>query len=194
VGMSSEVKRRVFEPFYTTKGVKSTGLGLAVAYGTVRSRGGDITVESTEAQGTTVSFWVPLGPAVQTAPVAAATPARTGAVLVIDDEDPVRELVAEVLASQGHRVMTACGGREGLERFEAGQFDLVITDLGMPDITGWDVVRGVRARRPETPVLLVTGQGEVVETPADIRVDGVISKPFDVARLTAAVSEALARR
>ena len=194
VGMSSEVKRRAFEPFYTTKGVKSTGLGLAVAYGTVRRRGGDITVESTEAQGTTVSFWVPLGPAVQTAPVAAATPARTGAVLVIDDEDPVRELVAEVLASQGHRVMTACGGREGLERFEAGQFDLVITDLGMPDITGWDVVRGVRARRPETPVVLVTGWGEVVETPADVRVDGLISKPFDVAKLTAAVSEALARR
>ncbi|MEK7445681.1 MAG: GAF domain-containing protein, partial [candidate division NC10 bacterium] len=194
VGMSSEVKRRVFEPFYTTKGVKSTGLGLAVAYGTVRRRGGDITVESTEAQGTTVSFWVPLGPAVQAAPAAAATPARTGAVLVIDDEDSVRELVADVLASQGHRVMTACGGREGLERFEAGQFDLVITDLGMPDITGWDVVRGVRARRPETPVLLVTGWGEVVETPADVRVDGLISKPFDVAKLTAAVSEALARR
>ena len=194
VGMSSEVKRRVFEPFYTTKGVKSTGLGLAVAYGTVRSRGGDITVESTEAQGTTVSFWVPLGPAVQAAPAAAATPARTGTVLVIDDDDSVRELVADVLASQGHRVMTACGGREGLERFEAGQFDLVITDLGMPDITGWDVVRGVRARRPETPVVLVTGWGEVVETPADVRVDGLISKPFDVAKLTAAVSEALARR
>jgi signal transduction histidine kinase/CheY-like chemotaxis protein len=194
VGMSSEVKRRAFEPFYTTKGVKSTGLGLAVAYGTVRRRGGDITVESTEAQGTTVSFWVPLGPAVQAAPAAAAPPARTGAVLVIDDEDSVRELVADVLASQGHRVMTACGGREGLERFEAGQFDLVITDLGMPDITGWDVVRGVRARRPETPVVLVTGWGEVVETPADVRVDGLISKPFDVAKLTAAVSEALARR
>jgi len=106
----------------------------------------------------------------------------------------VRELVADVLASQGHRVMTASGGREGLERFEAGQFDLVITDLGMPDITGWDVVRGVRARRPETPVVLVTGWGEVVETPADVRVDGLISKPFDVAKLTAAVSEALARR
>ncbi|MDP2626574.1 MAG: GAF domain-containing protein [Candidatus Rokubacteria bacterium] len=194
VGMSSEVKRRVFEPFYTTKGVKSTGLGLAVAYGTVRSRGGDITVESTEAQGTTVSFWVPLGPAAQAAPAAAATPARTGAVLVIDDEDSVRELVADVLASEGHRVMTASGGREGLERFEAGQFDLVLTDLGMPDMTGWDVVRGVRARRPETPVLLVTGQGEVVEMPADVRVDGLISKPFDVAKLAAAVSEALARR
>jgi len=131
---------------------------------------------------------------VQAAPAAAATPARTGAVLVIDDEDSVRELVADVLASQGHRVMTASGGREGLERFEAGQFDLVITDLGMPDITGWDVVRGVRARRPETPVVLVTGWGEVVETPADVRVDGLISKPFDVAKLTAAVSEALARR
>jgi len=194
VGMSGEVKQRAFEPFFTTKGVKSTGLGLAVAYGTIRRHGGDIAVESAEGQGTTVSFWLPLGPAASAAPSVAPERGRAGAVLVIDDEAPVRELVADVLAAQGHRVTTATGGREGLERFDAGHFDLVITDLGMPDMTGWDVVRGIRARRPETPVVLVTGWGEVIETPEGVRVDGIISKPFDVHTLNAAVSEALARR
>ena len=197
VGMSGEVKRRAFEPFFTTKGVKSTGLGLAVAYGTIRRHGGDITVESAEGEGTTVSFWLPLAPAAAAAPAAApatAALARTGTVLVIDDEAPVRELVADVLASKGHRVTTATGGREGIELFGAGHFDLVITDLGMPDMTGWDVVRAIRARRPDTPVLLLTGWGEVVETPEGVSVDGLISKPFDVAKLAAAVGEALARR
>ena len=121
-------------------------------------------------------------------------PARSGAILVIDDEAPVRELVADVLASKGHRVTTATGGREGLDLFEAGQFDLVITDLGMPDMTGWDVARAIRLRHPGTPVLLLTGWGEVVETPEGVSVDGIISKPFDVVKLTAAVGEALARR
>ncbi|MBI2526778.1 MAG: response regulator [Candidatus Rokubacteria bacterium] len=197
VGMSGEVKRRAFEPFFTTKGVKSTGLGLAVAYGTVRRHGGDITVESAEGRGTTVSFWLPLAPAapaVPTAPPAPPRPARTGTVLIIDDEAPVRELVVDVLASKGHRVTAATGGREGVELFRAGHFDLVITDLGMPDMTGWDVVRAIRAQGADVPVLLLTGWGEVVETPDGVRVDGLISKPFDVAKLTGAVAEALARR
>ncbi len=190
VGMSGDVKRRAFEPFFTTKGVKSTGLGLAVAYGTVQRHGGDISVESAEGQGTTVSFWLPL-PRAGAPPVA---PPCVGTVLVIDDEANVRDLVGEVLTAGGHRVVTASGGREGVERFGADAFDLVITDLGMPDMTGWDVIRAIRARGARTPVLLLTGWGDVVEAPEGLRVEGIVSKPFDVAKLIAAVGEALAHR
>jgi GAF domain-containing protein/anti-sigma regulatory factor (Ser/Thr protein kinase) len=195
-GMSAEVKRRAFEPFFTTKGVKSTGLGLAVAYGTIRRHGGEISLESTEGIGTTVTFWLP---AVQT-PVAALAapleprPERKGKILVIDDEVSVLDIVAEVLSARGHAVTVAPGGREGLLSFSSGGYDLVMTDLGMPDMNGWDVLRAVKESRPATPVLVLTGWGDTAAAPSGARPDGVLTKPFHLKRLATAVSEALARR
>ena len=188
VGMSGDVKRRVFEPFFTTKGVKRTGLGLAVAYGTIRRHGGQVEVESEEGRGTTVTFWLPVdGP-----PGGGPSLERVGSILIIDDEADVRELVADVLAGLGHSVTVAGGGREGLARFETGRYDLVLTDLGMPDFNGWDVARAVKASRPDVPVLLLTGWADAA-SPADVpRVEGIIKKPFDLKQLAAAVSQALA--
>jgi len=193
IGMSEEVKRRAFEPFFTTKGVKSTVLGLPVASSTMRRHGGEIWIESAEERGATVTFALPLGADAQTAPAAAPQPAgeRRGVILVIDDEAPVRELVADVLTSKGHAVSVAVGGREGLARFAAGHYDVVLTDLGMPDMTGWEVARAVKASHPATPVILITGWGDVVEPPQGTVVDAVVTKPFDVTRLTAAVDQAL---
>ena len=194
-GMSAEVKRRAFEPFFTTKGVKSTGLGLAVAYGTIRRHGGEISMESTEGIGTTVTFWLPTveiavpGPAPSPIP----RPERKGKILVIDDEVSVLEIVAEVLTARGHVVTVAPGGREGLLSFSAGGYDLVMTDLGMPDMNGWDVLRAVKASRPATPVLVLTGWGDTAEAPSGIRPDGVLTKPFDLKRLATAVSDVLDR-
>ena len=190
-GMSDEVKRRVFEPFFTTKGVKSTGLGLAVAYGTIRRHGGEITVDSTEGRGTTVGFWLPGRVEGAAAVVPAPAGDRRGSILVIDDEAAVRELVADVLTAKGHSVSVAVGGREGLARFAVGQYDVVLTDLGMPDMTGWEVARTIKASSADTPVLLLTGWGDVVEPPPGTVVDGVVTKPFDVARLAGAVDQAL---
>src|SRR5262245_6749451 len=152
VGMAAEVRRRAFEPFFTTKGVKRTGLGLAVAYGTIHRHGGQITVDSLPGEGSTVTFWLPASPAegVDDGPLN-----RGGSVLVIDDEADVRELVAEVLASHGHRITTAAGGVEGIERFKEGQYDLVITDLGLPDLNGWDVARAIKICRATVPVMLL---------------------------------------
>ena len=117
-----------------------------------------------------------------------------GRILVIDDEADVRELVAEVLAGRGHSVTVAGGGREGLACFETGRYDLVLTDLGMPDLNGWEVARAVKACAPYVPVLLLTGWADA-ESSADVpRIEGIIEKPFDVKRLAAAVSEALAAR
>ena len=195
IGMSEDVRRRAFEPFFTTKGVKSTGLGLAVAYGTVRRHGGELTIDSAQGRGTTVTFSLPLGTEARAA-VAVTPPSAElrGTVLVIDDEAPVRELVADVLTSKGHAVSMAGGGREGLARFAAGRYDVVLTDLGMPDMTGWEVARAIKASQPATPVLLITGWGDVVEAPPGTVVDGVVTKPFDVTRLAAAVDQALRDR
>jgi GAF domain-containing protein/CheY-like chemotaxis protein len=194
-GMSAEVKRRAFEPFFTTKGVKSTGLGLAVAYGTIRRHGGEVSVESTEGIGTTVTFWLPSAESAMTAPAAPPEPRpeRKGKILVIDDEVSVLDIVAEVLSARGHSVTVAPGGREGLLSFSSGGYDLVLTDLGMPDVNGWEVLRAVKESRPATPVLVLTGWGDTTEAPAGPRPDGVLTKPFDLRSLATAVSEALAR-
>jgi GAF domain-containing protein len=194
-GMSPEVKRRAFEPFFTTKGVKSTGLGLAVAYGTIRRHGGEISVDSTEGIGTTVAFWLP-----SAAPTAAppAAPAerkadRKGRILVIDDESSVLDIVAEVLTAHGHAVTVAHGGREGLLSFSAGPYDLVMTDLGMPDLNGWEVLRSIKESRAATPVLVLTGWGDTAEAPAGLKPDGFLTKPFDLKRLATDVGAALSR-
>ncbi len=196
VGMAEDVKRRVFEPFFTTKGVKRTGLGLAVAYGAVRRHGGQIALESAPGRGTTVTIWLPaVDHAEEPGPAPAPDgPERVGSILVIDDEADVRELLADVLGGRGHKVTVAAGGREGLGRFETGRYDLVLTDLGMPDVNGWEVARAVKAARTETPVLLLTGWSDAVDPSEEHRVDGIVRKPFDLNRLTSAVSAALAPR
>jgi CheY-like chemotaxis protein len=195
--MTEEIKRRAFEPFFTTKGVKSTGLGLPVAYGAVRRMGGEIKLDSTPGQGTTVTFWIP-APAATAAPVAAepARPARGshGSILVIDDEASVRELVSDVLSLQGHTVSAAVDGADGVARFRSGQFDLVLTDLGMPGMNGWEVTRAIRLLSPTTPILLLTGWRDVVEPPEGARVDGILTKPFNVDSLSATVGQVLKSR
>ena len=108
-----------------------------------------------------------------------------------DDEADVREVLADVLTSRGHTVTLAGGGREALQCFERGDYDLVITDLAMPDVNGWEVARAVKAARAPLPVLLLTGWADAIDSAAG-RVDAVIKKPFDMTKLAAAVSAALA--
>jgi signal transduction histidine kinase/CheY-like chemotaxis protein len=191
VGMSAEVRDRAFEPFFTTKGVQRLGLGLAVAYGLVTSHGGQISLEGDEGRGTTVTFWIPTAGAAEMPPPPAAVGAEPqGRILVVDDEADVREMLADVLMSRGHHVTMAGGGREALRSFEQGDYDLVITDLGMPDVNGWEVARAIKAMRASMPVLLLTGWADALDADAG-RVDAVIKKPFDVSKLAAAVSAAL---
>jgi len=194
LGMSSDVRRRAFEPFFTTKGVKRTGLGLAVSYGTVHRHGGQISIDSTPGKGTTATFWIPSGTVGADTPDALADGTkRAGSVLVIDDEADVRELVAEVLASQGHRITTAAGGSEGVQRFKEGHYDLVLTDLGLPDLNGWDVARAIKVCRAAIPVLLLTGRDDDLSPATVSLVDGILRKPFGVDQLVAAVAAALVK-
>ena len=197
-GMTEEIRRRVFDPFFTTKGVKGNGLGMSVAYGIVNRHKGDIEIESEVGQGTTVRIFLPvnLHAARQIAEVAVKPQKRTGRFLIVDDEDPIRDLLAEMLVEQGHEVHTASGGKEGLEIFKARMPDLVITDLGMPEVSGWDVATGVKALSPKTSVILMTGWGITLDKDRarEKGVDVILSKPFQISEIQKVLNEMLDQR
>jgi signal transduction histidine kinase len=192
VGMSDEVRRRALEPFFTTKGPGGVGLGLSVAHGILQRHRGDLQIESTAGQGTTVTFRLPSAapPAASETPQPPAiTPRR---ILLIEDEAAVRDALADALSAHGHTIVPCDGGRDGLARLEAGErVDLVLSDLGMPDLTGWDVARVVRERWPGVPVALITGWGPKPEaTPAQLEcVEFVLAKPFAVETLLLAIEK-----
>jgi PAS domain S-box-containing protein len=188
-GMKEDVRERVFEPFYTTKGVHGTGLGLAVSYGIVERHQGMITVESKLGKGTTFYIDLPAAENVA-APVAEIQSTATThslSILVIDDEEFVRETLAELLADLDHKVVTADSGRVAAEKIAEQNFDVVFTDLAMPEMDGWETARALRALRPDLPVVLVTGYGATTQPPSgelDL-VAGIIGKPFDFDQVTA---------
>src|SRR5262245_25093969 len=197
-GMTEEIRRRVFDPFFTTKGVKGNGLGMSVAYGIVNRHKGDIEIESEVGKGTTVRIFLPvnLHAVRQIAEVAVKPQKRTGRFLIVDDEDPIRDLLAEMLVEQGHEVHTASGGKEGLEIFKTRMPDLVITDLGMPEVSGWDVATGVKALNPSASVILMTGWGITLDKDhaRERGVDVILSKPFQISEIQKVLNEMLDQR
>ena len=197
-GMTDEVRQRAFEPFFTTKGPKSTGLGLSVTYGIVQRHNGRIDIETGLGRGTTVHIALPaVLPALRPPPPVPVALADTAAlrVLVVDDEPEVRGAVADLLGTAGYTIFEAAGGPEALAWLDAGQsVDLVLTDLGMPGMTGTDLARSVRGRWPSLRIGLMTGWDET-EAPvgeASSVVDFVIAKPFHLSALISAYAGAAA--
>src|SRR5882724_3106088 len=198
VGMSDEVRGRALEPFFTTKGPKSTGLGLSVTYGAVQRYGGALELDSAPGRGTTVTISLPIAPppsAAEGSPESAAAPGARLKILVIDDEAHVRAALSGLLEGQGHTVVTAADGQEGLGRLKAGEsFDLVLTDLGMPGMNGWDIARSIQQSWPRLPVGVITAWSEQAMTPEErSRVDLVVTKPFDAEQLRETLSALRAR-
>jgi signal transduction histidine kinase len=195
-GMSEDVRRRIFDPFFTTKGSGGTGLGMSVSYAIVKRHGGDILVESAIGQGTTIRLRLPAGRDSEAfASTSAALPSVSACcrILVVDDDNYVREILREVLASLGHRVEGVDSGQKALDLFTPDAFDLVITDLGM-EVSGREVACAVKARSPNTPVILVTGWAAGLNM-ADLRkagVDLLLGKPFQVNEVREVVAKALA--
>ncbi len=197
IGMTDDVKSKVFDPFFTTKGIKGTGLGLNVSYGIIRGHHGEITVQSQPEQGTTVSITLPISSELRSAPQPAPlSSTKTGHILVIDDDDMVRELLSELLCSAGHSVVQAGGGLEGIRLFQQGSFHLVLTDLGMPECSGWEVASAIKKIAPDTPVALITGWALTLDRSKlrEAGVDLVLNKPFQVAEIMALVAEGLELR
>ncbi|MEW6208791.1 MAG: ATP-binding protein [Acidobacteriota bacterium] len=196
-GIPDEIKQRIFEPFFTTKGAKGNGLGLAVSYGIVERHGGEIHVESEPGKGATFVLRMPIALDSQVLPseLSDAQTARQAFVLVVDDEVPIRALLANVLRARGHKVLMAEDGIAGLRAIEGSCFDLVITDISMPGLDGWTLVKEVRRRWPDTKVMVVTGYGEFVEVVVPggdpSLADVFVAKPFDIADIDSKINDLL---
>jgi signal transduction histidine kinase/ActR/RegA family two-component response regulator len=181
VGMDSTILGKIFDPFFTTKPAKGTGLGLSVAYGIVTRHRGTITVDSEPAVGTLFTLTFPIGTAPdQASPAGDDAPLPRLRVLVVDDEEVVLEVLVDLLAALGMDVDSAHGGPAGIEAVQRGEYDVVFTDLGMPEVNGWDLATATKARRASTAVVLVTGWGFQLGEEAAVSsgVDLIMAKPF----------------
>jgi CheY-like chemotaxis protein len=161
-GMSQETQERVFEPFFTTKDAGlGTGLGLATVYGIVKQHGGHIVVESSPGAGSSFSVYLPASsePLSGHLPVAKALPHRGARLLLVDDDEAVRGVIARILSRAGHEVTVASDAQEALRAVEeiGSRLELLITDVVMPGMSGVELSRELRRRYPELKVLLFSG-------------------------------------
>ncbi|MGI8565238.1 MAG: ATP-binding protein [Pyrinomonadaceae bacterium] len=189
-GMSPEIADRIFEPFFTTKGPHGSGLGLAISYGIIQRHAGTIEVNSQIGQGATFIILLPLtkGDAVPSTGVKRISlPARR--VLVVEDEPVVREVLVEILGELNQDVVAVASAAEALDLVASAPFDLLITDLAMPDMDGLTLASEVRKRAPGTMIMLATGYGQIIpgSAPQPGLVDTIINKPFQVSDLEASL-------
>ena len=196
IGMTEEVKRRVFDPFFTSKGVTNSGLGMSVSYGIIKRHGGEILIESEPGKGTTFVIHLPTGygeEEVVVKEVPRNKESRQARILVIDDEDAVRDVLSRILKTKGHQVVVASNGEEGIERFGSEPFDLVFTDLGMPKLSGWEVGKAIKRMNPTVPIAMITGWGVELDRGklSENGIDLIVSKPFNFDQVIRLVSEAM---
>ncbi|MCG3141028.1 MAG: Sensor histidine kinase RcsC [Anaerolineae bacterium] len=195
-GMDETTRTRALEPFFTTKAVGHVGLGLATVAEIVRQLNGAMELESERGQGTTVRIALPIatGPATPTERQQARM-ARWASILVVDDEPQIRDVAARTFHLRGFRVVAADSGADALRVFqEKGPFEVVITDLGMPGLNGFELARALKDLHPQTIVILMTGWAAEID-PVKMRESGIdraISKPFDVDQVVQLIGEAFA--
>ncbi|HYB73021.1 MAG TPA: response regulator, partial [Candidatus Sulfotelmatobacter sp.] len=174
-----------------------SGLGLSVAFGIVSRHGGTIAIDSREGVGTTVIVRLPVAAAATAqAPEAAPPPTAPARILVVDDEGMLADLLAEMLRMGGHTVEAVTEPHLALARLQSNSVDLLFTDLGMPEVSGWDVAAQARALHPDLPVILVTGWGHQID-PERLQasgVSGVVAKPYRMEDISHAVAAALKGR
>ena len=201
VGIPESIRERIFEPFFTTKGTgKGTGLGLSVVHGIVTRHGGRIEVESVEGRGSTFKVILPKVASGEFAPVSEAPaavselPAGHGErVLVVEDEDGAREGLRDILRSLGYEVIAAASGEEAGALPAEAPFDVLLTDLMLPGISGSQLAAGLQERWPRLKVILMSGytEDEAVRTGVGAGAIRFLQKPFDMTRLAREVRAAL---
>lgn len=194
-GMTESVRQRCLEPFFSTKGERGTGLGLSMVYGIVERHRGKLEIESAAGQGTTFIIRLPRAE-VSDAPVAASPGTRSKSslnVLLVDDEPRILEVVSAYLRFDGHSVSTASSGREALEKFRRNQFDLVVLDRVMPEMSGDQTARFIKQVNPDIPVIMLTGFGALIEVSGSqpAPVDVVVSKPVTLDALRQTIEKLL---
>ncbi|GAA4003767.1 ATP-binding protein [Sphingomonas humi] len=199
-GMDEQTRRRALEPFFTTKPTgRGTGLGLAQVFGVVEQSGGTVEIESAPGEGTTVSLLLPECSEEETrsARADAALPAAASAhslrLLVVDDEDEVRATIAQMLSEAGHKVSSASNGRSALASIGSEQFDLVVTDYLMPEMSGTELIAAAREKKPRQAFLVVSGFADSEELAQRCPDAALVAKPFTAAELLVAVERAVQR-
>jgi CheY-like chemotaxis protein len=205
-GMTEEVRLRCLEPFFSTKGKRGSGLGLAMVYGFVQRHRGTIDIESEPGKGTTFVLRLPLQKApeqkkdesVQRSAKRQEDPEKGRAggprpkrVLIVDDEPLVRGVITAYLTCDGHAVEAATNGKDGLERFRSGQFDLVLTEKAMPEMNGERLAALIKEISPDMPVILLTGFEEIMSSSGEQpkSVDLVLPKPVALDDLRHAIAK-----
>jgi len=186
-GMPDDVRQKIFDPFFSTKGAQGTGLGLSVSYSIIERHEGTISVASEPGNGTIFTIDLPASQvkseSAELAPVNVEMPSLS--ILVIDDEPSVRETLAEMLEVMGHSVQLAESGQTALQTLAGKSCDLVFTDLAMPEMDGWETARAIREVWPNVRIILVTGYGPTTVPPEgeENLVDAIIGKLFDFAQV-----------
>jgi len=194
-GMPEEIQLRVFDPFFTTKGPQNSGLGLSTSYGIILRHGGAISVESEPGAGTTFTIALPAAEDSTGGEDEreAHAPAPSSRILIVDDEVELGEVIQQALQHEGHEAIAFSQGSEALTAFHNQPFDLVITDLGMPELSGWDIAGGIRKTDAEVPIVMITGWGDRLDDDQlqKYSIRPVIGKPFEIDHLIQVVAEIL---
>jgi PAS domain S-box-containing protein len=196
IGMTPDVRKRCMEPFFTTKGAAGTGLGLATSYRIIKRHHGEIDIETEPGHGTRMIITLPAISAIQLPKTLdEAGPPAAMRVLLIDDDETVRNVIGDYLSADGHEVDLADGPVAGLRKIHPGRYDLIITDRAMPEMSGDQLA--IRARRiaPGVPILMLTGFGDFMNAAGELpdAVELVVGKPITIGALRAAISTATRR-
>ncbi len=197
VGMSKDVQMSIFDPFFTTKGPEGSGLGMSVAYGIIKGHGGKIDVESKECVGSTVTFNLPTagratGP--QPQPKASTTTnAGKYRILVVDDEQEICHFLSEFLSQEGYVVKSTSSGAEAIKLLESENFDLVLSDLAMPEVSGREILNTIKKLEKRPKAGIITGWADLLDALRDdsLPVDFVINKPVEPLEVSALIRKTL---
>lgn len=196
IGMDSETMAKIFDPFFTTKGEYGTGLGLSITYEIIRSHNGEIFVESELGKGTKFTIILPatkekIKEKVQSNTSNESTSKLT--VLIVDDDESVLYLLKDIFLSLGYKILSAENGRKALEYIQRENFDLLVTDLALPDINGWTLSKEAKQKNDKIPVIILTGWGiDVPEEETKRRgADYIVTKPFELDDLLLVINTAI---
>ncbi len=193
-GMPGDVKKRVFDPYFTTKGLEGTGLGMSMAYGIITRHGGKIEVESKVEKGSTFKLQFPITTKTVCSTVTPVpeqeTENKSLRILVVDDEEAICHILDKVLSRYGHRVRTIDNGADAIELAKRESFDLVLCDLAMPEVYGYDVIEVLNRLEKRPKIGIITGWGEKLKPlEENLKVDFIVKKPFNFSVLKRHIKE-----
>lgn len=191
IGMTEETVERIFDPFFTTKGVLGNGLGMSEVYGIIKRHNGKIAVQSEVGVGTTIKLRFPaVRQKTAVAPSDRLDLTVTFSIYIIDDEEYIIETLKDFLSDLGHHVTTNTDPEEALDEISKQHFDIVITDLGMPGISGLELAEKIKALKPETQIVLISGWAlNLKAKDIENRIDFIINKPFSFEKINYTLSE-----